>query len=477
MGYLTKNFYQSVCFSLGLTLAIGLFQSWLHFQRGTDVYLLPSFPGWVLVGSLISLITSLFLLSYYCHKHYRAAFWTGLVVSLTTFGSLLYLFMIRLYPLLGKYPNAVIFLAVLTNLIYATTLLVSKANSRPWLKRAGIVLAILYGAYLVTLGWFINTPPYPPDATFDSIRQWLSLVERIVPVFLIRNFVDEYRRIEIDHQNTVTANRWLIAKGLVALLAVCSVVLSMQLVGENYGQTHISDRERALAQPFEEGQYISPQGDTLFYRLLKPLQYNPKKQYPLVVGLPYTCWSDNTRQIDACPMAKWLATDENKRKYPAFVFVPRCPPHTGWGDVSNTPSIAPLAIDAIRALDMTYPIDAKRRYVTGVSRGGYGSWHFIGNYPDLFAAAIPVCGEGKPELAPKITSVAVWDFHGANDRNVPVSGSRQMIAALKKAGGRPRYTEYPDAAHNIWEEVIKTPGLLDWLFAQKQDTLPKATTL
>lgn len=477
MSFMTKNFYQSVCFSLGLTLVVGLFHSWLHFQRGTDVYLLPSFPGWVLVGSLISFITSVFLLTYYYHKHYRAAFWTGLVASLMTFGSLLYLFMIRLYPLLGKYPNAVIFLTVITNLAYATTLLGSKASSRPWLKRAGIVLAILYGAYLVTLVWFINTPPYPPNATFDSIRQGLSLVERIVAVFLFGNFVDEYRRIDTDHEDPVTANRLLIAKGFVALLAVCSLVSCLQLVGENYGQTHISARESAPAQPFEESSYISSQGDTLFYRLLKPLPYDPKKQYPLVVGLPYTCWSDNTRQIDACPMAKWLSTDENKRKYPAFVFVPRCPPHTGWGDVSNTPSIAPLAIEAILALDKTYPIDPQRRYVTGVSRGGYGSWHFIGTHPELFAAAIPVCGEGNPELAPKIRSVAVWAFHGANDMNVPVSGSRQMIAALKKAGGRPRYTEYPDAAHSIWEEVMKTPGLLDWLFAQKQDTLPKATTI
>lgn len=112
-----------------------------------------------------------------------------------------------------------------------------------------------------------------------------------------------------------------------------------------------------------------------------------------------------------------------------------------------------------------------------MSRGGYGSWHFIENHPDLFAGAIPVCGEGNPKQAPKIKSVSVWAFHGAKDMNVPVSGSRQMIAAMKKAGGSPQYTEYPDAAHNIWEEVIKTPGLLDWLFAQKLDNPPKTTEI
>lgn len=176
-------------------------------------------------------------------------------------------------------------------------------------------------------------------------------------------------------------------------------------------------------------------------------------------------------------MAKWLATDENRRKYPAFVLVPQCPPHTGWGGVANTPSIDPLAAEAILALDRNFSIDPKRRYITGVSRGGYDSWHLIGQHPELFAAAIPVCGEGNPEQAQRMKSVSVWAFHEAKDMNVPISGSRDIINALEKVGGAPRYTEYPHAAHGIWEEVVKTPGLLDWLFAQKQDDSPKATKI
>jgi predicted peptidase len=100
--------------------------------------------------------------------------------------------------------------------------------------------------------------------------------------------------------------------------------------------------------------------------------------------------------------------------------------------------------------------------------GGYGTWHFIGTRPDLFAAAIPVCGKGDPALVRKMINVHIWAFHGRHDRNVPVSGSRDMIEAFKRTGGNPKYTEFPNKAHNIWEEVISTPGLLDWLFAQQQ---------
>jgi predicted peptidase len=120
-------------------------------------------------------------------------------------------------------------------------------------------------------------------------------------------------------------------------------------------------------------------------------------------------------------------------------------------------------------LDRRFSIEEKRRYVTGLSRGGYGTWNFICKEPEMFAAAIPVAGGGDPTLAPKAVKVAVWAFHGAMDKNVPVINSRNMINAIKAAGGNPKYTEYPDQGHNIWENVKATPGPLDWLFAQHRN--------
>jgi predicted peptidase len=87
----------------------------------------------------------------------------------------------------------------------------------------------------------------------------------------------------------------------------------------------------------------------------------------------------------------------------------------------------------------------------------------------MFAAAIPFCGAGNPELAPNMVDVPVWAFHGSKDRNVPVSGSREMVEAIKTAGGKPGYTEFPGVGHNVWPHVNDTLGLLDWLFAQKRD--------
>jgi hypothetical protein len=84
-----------------------------------------------------------------------------------------------------------------------------------------------------------------------------------------------------------------------------------------------------------------------------------------------------------------------------------------------------------------------------------------------------VMGHGEePRLAARIAGLAMWAFHGENDRNVPVQKSRDLVAAMKKSGGHPRYTEFPNAGHDIWDNVNSTPGLWDWLFEQRRDTVP-----
>ena len=122
----------------------------------------------------------------------------------------------------------------------------------------------------------------------------------------------------------------------------------------------------------------------------------------------------------------------------------------------------------MNALEDEFRIDENRRYITGASGGGYGTWHFICKYPDRFAAAMPICGAGDPTLAKAVVNVPVWAFHGSVDRNVAVTGSRNMIEAIRSAGGNPRYNEFPGIGHNVWPEVAKTEGVLDWMFSQRK---------
>jgi predicted peptidase len=143
-----------------------------------------------------------------------------------------------------------------------------------------------------------------------------------------------------------------------------------------------------------------------------------------------------------------------------------------WGKPTHTMPEKPsgpmgLVLEVIAKMQKQYRIDPDRLYVMGLSMGGYGTWDAVQRYPDMFAAAVPICGGGDETRADRI-KCPVWAFHGDKDPAVPVSRSRNMIAAIKAAGGTPRYTEYPGVGHNAWSAAFKDPEMLKWLFSQKR---------
>ena len=219
--------------------------------------------------------------------------------------------------------------------------------------------------------------------------------------------------------------------------------------------------------------YQDRQGQAMPYRLLVPAQYDPQKKYPLVLYLHGSggIGRDNLKQIQGGNsfMVSFLTSHETQAKYPCFVLVPQSN-DDGWvGEDTTTPTDQlRLVVELIEQLQQTYSIDPGRRYVTGQSLGGFGTFAIISLRPDWFAAAVPLCGGGDEAKAGQIARVPLWAFHGEKDDSVKVERSRQMIAALEQAGGQPKYTEYRGEGHDVWKKVVKEPELLPWLFAQKR---------
>ena len=52
-----------------------------------------------------------------------------------------------------------------------------------------------------------------------------------------------------------------------------------------------------------------------------------------------------------------------------------------------------------------YHADRLRLYLTGLSYGGFGTWHMASKHPNLFAAACPVVGWGHPDQMGPIASL------------------------------------------------------------------------
>lgn len=112
------------------------------------------------------------------------------------------------------------------------------------------------------------------------------------------------------------------------------------------------------------------------------------------------------------------------------------------------------------------PVDSNRIYITGLSMGGFGTYDAIERYPDLFAAAVPVCGGGDISKAVSIVHLPIWIFLGAEDPAVNPEYSLEMLQSLKRAGGHPGYTEYPEVGHFSWLGAYSDPLMMEWLFRQ-----------
>jgi lysophospholipase L1-like esterase/predicted esterase len=216
------------------------------------------------------------------------------------------------------------------------------------------------------------------------------------------------------------------------------------------------------------------------YRLFVPANYNAQQTYPLVIFFHGAGerGTDNTAQLTANQGATVWVEPYYQANHPCFVIAPQCPASeqwvdTPWGNGSYNLDNVPIsdemqmALDIITQTRVDYNIDSTRIYSAGLSMGGYGTWNVNLLNSQLFAAAIPICGAGDPNKASRLTAKPIWAFHGDADPTVPVAGSRDMINALRTAGGNPKYTEFPGVGHDCWVQAFTDPYLIDWAFAQQ----------
>jgi predicted peptidase len=167
------------------------------------------------------------------------------------------------------------------------------------------------------------------------------------------------------------------------------------------------------------------------------------------------------------------------------VLAPQCPKDHKWADVDWAQQSVNLPEKISRDLDLTLQlvdqmleasaVDKNRVYITGLSMGGYGTWDALYRRPEMFAAAMPICGGVDPSIATKIKHVPIACFHGAEDKVVHPDKSRKVIEALRAAGGTPVYVEYPKVGHDSWTETYGTEDNIQWLFEQRRDTSRNAS--
>lgn len=216
------------------------------------------------------------------------------------------------------------------------------------------------------------------------------------------------------------------------------------------------------------------------YRLFRP---EAAGTLPLVVYLHGSGGQgdDNLKQLALGNIfgTRVCLLPENQKIHPCYVLAPQS--DRGWvrydpeklekGIFEMVPGEGQgvqRALDVIDAVCHEFPINKRRIYAIGQSMGGAGTWNMLASRPKFFAAAVTCCGSISKDDGTGSAGTPLWNFHGEADQTVPVTLSRERIAARRKAGGRPLSTEYAGVDHNVWEWAFTEPALLQWLFAQKR---------
>ena len=214
---------------------------------------------------------------------------------------------------------------------------------------------------------------------------------------------------------------------------------------------------------------------TLPYRLILPETYDDSKTYPLLVFLHGAGerGNDNELQFKNCVqnIANKLAE--------CIILAPQCPVDEQWVDtpwangaysIENVPESNELKalMQLLDSLQEEFSIDRDRIYTSGLSMGGFGSWDLMMRHNDYFAAGIIVCGGGDVSQAEALKDTPLFVFHGNADGTVPVSGSKNVVQAIKDAGGElVTYVEYDQADHGIWNTAFEHEGLFTQLLTYK----------
>ena len=223
------------------------------------------------------------------------------------------------------------------------------------------------------------------------------------------------------------------------------------------------------AELMEASVHRSADGRTMPYRLFVPKGRGP---YPLAVYLHHAgqTGTDNLKQIrhDQSPdKTDWgvggFLLAANQRKHPCLVLAPQVPEQKAWAYMDWTKPRSPrpaepnefmrMMFEIVDGLLAEYPVDRSRIYVTGASMGGFGTFEAVSRRPRFFAAAVPICGGHDEACAPLMVDTPMWAFHGDQDETISVRRTRNMIDAIRLAGGRPVYWEYAGVGHTFVRDL------------------------
>jgi poly(3-hydroxybutyrate) depolymerase len=204
---------------------------------------------------------------------------------------------------------------------------------------------------------------------------------------------------------------------------------------------------------FERHYLLEPAGEIMPYRLYVPKSYDQSRPAPLVMALHGLGANEDSFMDGYNRTVPALA---EQRGY--IVVAPLGFRVDGFYGFSLSFDASPAdrrrvelseidVMEVLKRVRTEYRIDDSRIYLMGHSMGGIGTWALGAKYPDVWAALAPFAGLGNPASVERMRHIPQIVVHGDADPTVNVSGSRNMVAMMKKLGVDHTYIEVPGGNH------------------------------
>ena len=158
-------------------------------------------------------------------------------------------------------------------------------------------------------------------------------------------------------------------------------------------------------------------------------------------------------------------------KEDCFVLLPQCDNLT-CDNLSTINVFAKALRRLVGQLEETYPIDADRIYVTGISHGGACTWYSLYDNPGFYAAAIPLMGyfpDGDSDTfdVDAFKGAKIWAGHAKDDDVVPSDSDVKVCGRLKDVCDV-RLSLYQKGGHKMMKKFYAGEKWQEWLFDQKR---------
>lgn len=236
-----------------------------------------------------------------------------------------------------------------------------------------------------------------------------------------------------------------------------------------------TDPFAARTGDFERHYLLEAAGEIMPYRVFVPRSYDGSKPVPLVVALhglggDEDGWMERyERQLPAL-----------SEKYGYIAVSPlgyRSDGFYGFGYQQDAASRRKQELSeqdvmqVLARMRQAYKIDESRIYLMGHSMGAIGTWYLGAKYADIWAALGTIAGTGRPDTVARMRHIPQFVVHGDADPTVSVTGSRGMVAEMKKLGVDHVYVEVPGGNHSDIA-VPNLPAMFEFFDAKRKTAPP-----